>query len=42
MNIQDIIAYGLVLISVVFLVKKFFIPKKKAVACGGDSCKCHD
>jgi len=40
MNIQDIIAYALVLASAAFLVKKFFFKKKKAGGCG-DDCGCH-
>jgi hypothetical protein len=41
MDIQDIIAYGLVVLAAAFLVKKYFLPKKKAPGCGGDDCKCH-
>lgn len=41
MDLQDIIAYGLVVLAAAFLVKKYLLPKKKASGCGGDDCKCH-
>lgn len=42
MDIQRILAYALVIIAVLFLVKKFFLPKKGKKVCGNDDkqCKC--
>jgi hypothetical protein len=40
MDIQDIIAYVLVIAAAVFLVKKFFFKKKAKAGCGND-CGCH-
>lgn len=39
--IQEIIAYVLLGIAVVFLAKKFFFKKKKSKNCGSDDCGCH-
>jgi hypothetical protein len=40
MDIQDIIAYVLVIAAAAFLVKKFFFKKKAKAGCG-DDCGCH-
>ncbi|MCI2230265.1 FeoB-associated Cys-rich membrane protein [Polaribacter sp. MSW13] len=37
---QEIIAYTLVILAVVFLVKKFIFPSKKSKNCSTD-CDCH-
>nr|WP_314287144.1 FeoB-associated Cys-rich membrane protein [uncultured Capnocytophaga sp.] len=39
MQTQEIIAYGLVVIAIVFLVKKLFLNKKKNCS-GGTNCNC--
>lgn len=39
MSTQDIIVYALLGSAVIFLIFKFFKPKKKHV-CGGHDCKC--
>ncbi|MDO4880032.1 MAG: FeoB-associated Cys-rich membrane protein [Capnocytophaga sp.] len=36
--IQDILAYGLVGIAALFLIKKYFFKSKKK--CGGTDCNC--
>lgn len=42
MDAQSIIAYVIVAIAAVFLVKKFLLPKKKKAGCGSnDDCNCH-
>ncbi len=37
---QEIIAYSLVILAVVFLVKKYLLPSKKAKSCNTD-CGCN-
>ena len=37
-TILTIIAVGL---SIGFLVKRFFLPKKKTTSCGDQDCGCH-
>jgi len=39
MDVQDIIAYALVVAAVAFLIKKYFFKKKQKPGCGGD-CGC--
>jgi hypothetical protein len=38
--IQEIIAYGILAVAVVFLARKFFFKKKKKNGCDTD-CGCH-
>ncbi|ATA73607.1 conserved hypothetical protein [Capnocytophaga canis] len=42
MDIQQIIAYTLVIIAVFFLIRTFFYKKKRKKGCGNDetNCKC--
>ncbi|OUL62488.1 MULTISPECIES: FeoB-associated Cys-rich membrane protein [unclassified Flavobacterium] len=40
--IQEIIAFGILFISIAFLIRKFFWkPKKKKGDCGENDCGCH-
>ncbi|SHG42801.1 hypothetical protein SAMN05444396_11216 [Flavobacterium segetis] len=42
MDVQEVIAYILLGVSLAFLVKKFFFKKKKSGKdCGTDDCGCH-
>lgn len=42
MEVQEIIAYALVVLAVAFLIKKFFFKKKKKSGnCGDNDCGCH-
>jgi hypothetical protein len=42
MNIQEIIAFAALGIALAFLIKKFFLKKKKSDKnCGDDNCGCH-
>ncbi|MFT7334440.1 MAG: glycopeptide antibiotics resistance protein [Porticoccaceae bacterium] len=42
MNIQEIIAFVALGIALAFLIKKFFLKKKKSdKSCGDDGCGCH-
>ncbi len=39
---QEILAYTTVILAILFLVNKFFIPKKKKDKnCGGGNCGCN-
>ena len=40
MSVQEIIAYGLVIVAVVFLVKTLFFSRKNKSCNGGTGCKC--
>ena len=42
-NLQNILVYLTLLAAVVYLIKKFFLKKKKgpSSACGETDCKCH-
>jgi hypothetical protein len=40
MSLQEIIAYTLVIIAVVFLAKKLFFSRKNKGCNGGAGCKC--
>lgn len=40
--LQEIIAFIILAVAVGFLIKKYFIKKKKSDKnCGGDDCGCH-
>jgi uncharacterized membrane protein YuzA (DUF378 family) len=39
--LQEIIAYILLGIAVVFLIRKFLWKKSKSKSCGPDDCDCH-
>ncbi len=42
MNIQEILAYIILGIALAFLIRKFFLKKKKSdKSCGTDDCGCH-
>jgi glycopeptide antibiotics resistance protein len=42
MDIQEIIAFMALGIALAFLIKKFFLKKKKSAKnCGDDDCGCH-
>jgi len=42
MDIQEIIAFSALGIALAFLLKKFFLKKKKSDKnCGDDDCGCH-
>ncbi|UOB15971.1 FeoB-associated Cys-rich membrane protein [Abyssalbus ytuae] len=41
-TLQHILVYITVLLALVFLIKKFLLPKKKtSKTCGKDDCGCH-
>ena len=39
--VQEILAYIVLGIAVAFLIRKFFLKKKKKNNCGPDDCGCH-
>lgn len=42
MDFQEIIAFITLGIAIIYLIKKFFLKKKKKDKnCGGDDCGCH-
>lgn len=41
MDIQKIIAFIALAVSVAFLIRKFFWKKKSKKNCGDDDCGCH-
>lgn len=38
--IQEILAFGILIIAVLFLIKKYFWKKKKDTNCGNGDCGC--
>lgn len=38
---QEILAYAVLGIAVLYLIRKFFFKKKSDKNCGGDDCGCH-